>query len=96
MSEIRLIRGDCLEVLPMLAFQSVDMIWTDPPSGHDNNNGDLIHHLEAVLGRLPNGDFTEAMLRENYDGHGWEALQQAVNVVRDALNSEACAVVSQP
>lgn len=37
----RLIQGDCLEVLPTLAAGSVDMIWTDPPYGHGNLDGDL-------------------------------------------------------
>lgn len=36
-----LYRGDCLEVLPTLERGSVDMIWTDPPFGHGNQDGDL-------------------------------------------------------
>jgi DNA modification methylase len=32
--------GDCREVIPLL--DPVDMIFTDPPYGHNNNNGDLI------------------------------------------------------
>jgi len=34
---------------------SIDMIITDPPYGHNNNNGDLIHRREAALGHLPCG-----------------------------------------
>jgi DNA modification methylase len=30
---------------------SVDMVFTDPPYGHNNNNGDLISRLEEALGR---------------------------------------------
>lgn len=37
----RLILGDCLEVLPTLPAGSIDMIWTDPPYGHSNLDGDL-------------------------------------------------------
>jgi DNA modification methylase len=48
-------QGDCLEILPTLAPGSVDMIFTDPPYGHNNNNGDLIHRREAALGHLPSG-----------------------------------------
>jgi DNA modification methylase len=33
--------GDCLQVMPTLADNSVDMIWTDPPFGHGNMDGDL-------------------------------------------------------
>src|SRR6185312_12388972 len=46
--------GDCREIIPTLASRSVDFIFTDPPYGHNNNNGgDLIHRWEAALGRPP-------------------------------------------
>jgi DNA modification methylase len=48
--------GDCLEVLRGLAAGSVDAVVTDPPYGHNNNDGDLIHRWEAALGRLPSGE----------------------------------------
>ena len=41
--------GDCREILPTLG--KVDMVFTDPPYGHNNNNGDLIHNWEKALGR---------------------------------------------
>jgi len=47
--------GDCLEVMAGMPDASVDFIFTDPPYGHNNNNGDLIHRREAALGRLPDG-----------------------------------------
>jgi len=43
--------GDCRDVLPLLADESVDIILTDPPYGHNNNNGDLIANREKALGR---------------------------------------------
>ena len=44
--------GDARLLLPHL--DKVDMIFTDPPYGHNNNNnGDLIHRREAALGRPP-------------------------------------------
>ena len=43
--------GDCLKVLPTLADRSVDLFVTDPPFGHNNNNGDLISNWEAALGK---------------------------------------------
>jgi site-specific DNA-methyltransferase (adenine-specific) len=47
--------GDCLEILPTL--DKVEMVFTDPPYGHNNNNGDLIHRREAALGVLsPSGE----------------------------------------
>jgi DNA modification methylase len=30
---------------------SIDFVWTDPPYGHHNNNGDLISRWESALGR---------------------------------------------
>jgi len=49
--------GDCLEILPALEAGSVDMIFTDPPYGHNNNNnGDLIHRWEAALGQGRHGN----------------------------------------
>jgi DNA modification methylase len=46
-----LINADCLDVLPTLSSNSVDMIFTDPPYGYNNNNGDLIANREMALGR---------------------------------------------
>ena len=43
--------GDAREILPQL--EPVDMFFTDPPYGHNNNNGDLIHRREAALGQPP-------------------------------------------
>jgi len=44
------IQGDCLEVMKGIPDNSIDMIFTDPPYGHNNNNGDLISRREAALG----------------------------------------------
>jgi site-specific DNA-methyltransferase (adenine-specific) len=44
--------GDCRDILPHLPDASIDMIFTDPPYGHNNNNdGDLIANWEKALGR---------------------------------------------
>lgn len=40
--------ADCRDVLPLLP--AVDFIFTDPPYGHNNNNGDLINRWEAAKG----------------------------------------------
>ena len=50
---ITIYNADCREVLPGLKAGSVDFIFTDPPYGHNNNNGDLISRWEAALGRPP-------------------------------------------
>jgi site-specific DNA-methyltransferase (adenine-specific) len=41
--------GDCLEVMESLS--GVDFIFTDPPYGHKNNDGDLIANREKALGK---------------------------------------------
>ena len=38
---ITIYHGDCREILPTLAPKSVRLLWTDPPYGHNNQNGDL-------------------------------------------------------
>ncbi len=37
----RLICGDALDFLPTLKNESAQMVWTDPPYGHGNQDGDL-------------------------------------------------------
>jgi len=48
---ITIYHGDSRDILPGLP--AVDMVFADPPYGHNNNNGDLIHRREAALGRGP-------------------------------------------
>jgi len=43
--------GDALAIMPLLPEKSVDLVFTDPPYGHNNNNGDLIARWEAATGR---------------------------------------------
>jgi DNA modification methylase len=38
-----------------MAGGKADMIFTDPPYGHSNNDGDLIHNWEAALGQRKKG-----------------------------------------
>ncbi len=54
--DVTLYLGDCLDILPTLESGSVDAVVTDPPYGHNNNNGDLIHRWEAALGKGPHGE----------------------------------------
>jgi site-specific DNA-methyltransferase (adenine-specific) len=43
--------GDCREMLPTMDAASIDLVLTDPPYGHNNNNnGDLAHRREDALG----------------------------------------------
>jgi len=47
--------ADCQDVLPLLPDKSIDMVFTDPPYGHNNNNKDLIAKWESALGRGKSG-----------------------------------------
>jgi len=58
-SEWQVIEGDCLERLREFPDGSFDMVFTDPPYGHNNNNGDLIARREAALGKTPADPETE-------------------------------------
>jgi DNA modification methylase len=48
----RVYQGDCLELMKALPDGSIPMIWTDPPYGHNNNNGDLIHKVELAIPKI--------------------------------------------
>ena len=48
---IELWLGDCREVVEALGDKFADLVFTDPPYGHNNNNGDLIARRESALGQ---------------------------------------------
>jgi len=50
----QILHGDCREALSNFPSDSIDMVFMDPPYGHNNNNGDLISRREAALGK---GDY---------------------------------------
>lgn len=47
---VTIYHGDAREIAPAAGL--VDMIFTDPPYGHNNNENDLIGQREAALGRF--------------------------------------------
>jgi len=47
---ITIYHGDCRDVLPMLGRESVTLLWTDPPYGHGNHDGDFNARLNAHRG----------------------------------------------
>lgn len=55
--QVTLYHGDSRAVLAAMSDESVDFIFTDPPYGHNNNDGDLIHAIEkAIPSRRRKGD----------------------------------------
>lgn len=77
---IVIFHADARDVLPTLANESIDFIFTDPPYGHNNNNGDLIHRIEAVI---PAGAachwFDDTNKIENIIRHIHKIIPQATN-----------------
>jgi len=42
--------GDCREILIALPDESIDCIWTDPPYGHKNADGDFLSKRSEIMG----------------------------------------------
>lgn len=47
---ITIYHGDAREILPKMASESIEMLWTDPPYGHGNHDGDLNARLNTHRG----------------------------------------------
>jgi site-specific DNA-methyltransferase (adenine-specific) len=82
--DCRLILGDCRDFLPTLADNSIDMLWTDPPYGHSNHDGDfnarLNEHRDIKSAPIANDDM--ASMRSVVDF----ALTEAARF----LNKDCC------
>lgn len=44
-----LYHGDCVDIMRDLPDNSIDLVFTDPPYGLNNNNGDMSHKSEAIF-----------------------------------------------
>ena len=72
--------GDCLELMRDMPDKSIDLIVTDPPYGHNNNDGeDLIRVWERALGKGKPGD-TRPIANDGYD----EANELVKQLFREA------------
>ena len=72
--------GDCLELIRSLPDKSIDLIVTDPPYGHNNNDGeDLIRVWERALSKGKPGD-TRPIANDGYD----EANELVKQLFREA------------
>jgi site-specific DNA-methyltransferase (adenine-specific) len=67
---ITIYHGDCRELVPMLPAESVTLLWTDPPYGHANHDGDFNARLNAHRGLedQPIANDTPELMREALDG----------------------------
>ena len=85
-----IIQGDCLAVMKGMGDNSVDVIFTDPPYGHNNNNGDLISRREAALGL---GEYNPERDNRPIANDGQEAnalFEQAVHEFNRLLKPGCC------
>lgn len=82
-----IITGDCLEVMRGMDDLSIDCVITDPPYGHNNNNGDLIHHREAALGK---GPVCEARPIENDGVEANDLFRGAIIEIKRLLKPGGC------
>ena len=75
-----LYNGDCRDVLPALANETVDMIFTDPPYGHGNHDGDFNARLNEHRGLedKPIANDTPETMRDVVDF----ALTQAARLLK--------------
>jgi site-specific DNA-methyltransferase (adenine-specific) len=80
--------GDCREVLPTLADSSIDMLWTDPPYGNSNHDGDFNARLNEYRGleSAPIANDDMASMREVVDF----ALTQGARVLKPISSCTCC------
>jgi site-specific DNA-methyltransferase (adenine-specific) len=64
---VTLYRGDCLQILPELEAGSVDLLWTDPPYGHKNADGDFLSRRHEIMAD-GNGTVQQAIANDDHDG----------------------------
>ena len=84
-----LYRGDCIEIMRNLPELSVDMVLTDPPYGHNNNDGDLIANREKALGRPSKAKATPRPILN--DGKEADPLfRQMLEEARRLLKTPGC------
>lgn len=86
----KILEGDCLEIMKGMDSGSIDLIFTDPPYGHNNNNGDLISRREAALGR---GEYNPERDNRPIANDGQEAnalFEQAVHEFNRLLKPGCC------
>lgn len=86
-SAVTIYHGDCLSVLRDMQPDSIDLLWTDPPYGHGNHNGDLQSARVGVKGARkerpePIANDDQENMRRVVDG----MLQEAARV----LKSDCC------
>ena len=81
--------GDCLEIMPLMEPESVDLVVTDPPYGLNYNNGDLANCWESAFG----GDKSRQIARPIENDDEEKACQQFIDflkIAKDKLLNLVC------
>jgi len=81
---VTLWHGDCREAMAAMPAESVDLLWTDPPYGHGNNDGDLAAARVGVAGARQRP--VEAIANDGAD---------EMRTVVDAMLTEAARVLKR-
>lgn len=86
---ITIFHGDCREVLPQLEPQSVRLLWTDPPYGHGNQDGDL--QAARVRDNVRGARKREAVAIANDTADAMrEVVDAALELARPLLIDDCC------
>ena len=73
----------------VMAGEKMDMVFTDPPYGHHNNNGDLINRREAALGK-PKSKSSAARPIANDGAEANDVVRAVFSIVADLLKPGSC------
>ena len=79
--------GDCRDILATLPDASVEMIWTDPPYGHSNADGDFLSRRGDILG---DGLATTAIAIQNDDMASMRSVVDAMLTQASRLLKPDC------
>jgi hypothetical protein len=88
----RVICGDCTDravVERVMGGEKAGMVFTDPPYGHNNNDGDLIHRWEAALGK-PKAASSAARPIANDGPEANDLVRKMFSIVSDLLVPGGC------
>lgn len=77
-----------LDLLRSLDKNSVDLVFIDPPYGHNNNDGDLASRREIALGRDPSASAPRPIMNDGPEAN--DIFREALPEIRRVLKPGAC------
>ena len=79
--------GDCLEIMPLLADKSIDLVLTDPPYGLNYHDNDLCSNQEK-LGGHPRREIAEQIINDGEEAH--DIFQKLLREAKRVLKIGGC------